>query len=154
MTTTAKPDPSSPVSAETKAAARRFYDSLNQALETGDFSLLDAVVAEDAVDHNPVPGMKQGLAGIKASFAAGRPAFPDLRFTVEDMIVEGDKVACRIVLRGTHRGPFQGVPASGARVSFTGIDILRFEGGKMAERWGEFDDVSLLRQIGARTLPR
>lgn len=150
--TTAKAN-ASPGTADAKAAARRFYETLNQALATADFSVLDGVLAEDAVDHNPVPGMEQGRAGIKASFAAGRPAFPDLRFTVEDMIAEGDKVACRLTLRGTHRGTFQGIPASGAQVSMTGVDVLRFEGGKLIERWGEFDDLSLLRQIGAKTLP-
>jgi steroid delta-isomerase-like uncharacterized protein len=150
--TTAKAN-ASPGTADAKAAARRFYETMNQALATADFSLLDGVLAEDAVDHNPVPGMKQGREGIKESFAAGRPAFPDMRFTVEDMIAEGDKVACRLTLRGTHRGTFQSVAASGVQISMTGIDVLRFEGGKLVERWGEFDDLSLLRQIGAKTLP-
>ncbi len=89
---------------ETKAAARRFYDALNQALAGGDLAPLDHVVAEDAVDHNPVPGMKPGLAGIKESFAEGRVAFPDLRFTVEHLLAEGDQVACRVTIRATHRG--------------------------------------------------
>jgi predicted ester cyclase len=138
---------------ETKAAARRFYDALNQALATGDLALLDEVIAEDAVDHNPVPGMKQGLAGIKESFGEGRVAFPDLHFTVEDMVAEGDKVACRITVRATHRGDFRSIRATGRQVTMTGIDILRIVDGKLADRWGEFDNLGLLQQLGAVTLP-
>jgi predicted ester cyclase len=132
---------------ETKAAARRFYDILNQALASGDLGSLGQVIAEDAVDHNPVPGMKQGLAGIAEAFGQGRGAFPDLQFTVEDMVAEGEKVACRITTRATHRGEFLGIQATGKQVTTTGIDILRMAGGKLAERWGEFDTLGLLQQL-------
>jgi steroid delta-isomerase-like uncharacterized protein len=133
---------------QTKADARRFYEHLNRALSSGNLSELDAVIARDAVDHNPVPGMKQGLEGIKAAFADGRVAFPDMVVTVEDVLAEGDKAACRLRLRATHRGAFQGVPPSGKVVTQTGIDILRFEDGKLVERWGQFDDLGLLAQLG------
>jgi steroid delta-isomerase-like uncharacterized protein len=133
---------------QTKADARRFYEHLNGALRSGDLAELDQVVAPDIVDHNPAPGMKQGLEGIKAAFGEVRAAFPDLVITVEDVIAEGDKAACRLTTRATHRGTFQGVPATGKQVKQTGIDILRFAGGKLVERWGEFDDLHLLAQLG------
>ena len=132
----------------TKADARRFYQHLNRALKSGNLAELDEVIAPDALDHNPAPGMKQGLEGIKAAFGEGRLAFPDLVFTVEDVIAEGDKAACRLSTRATHRGTFQGVPATGKQVKQTGIDILRFAGGKVVERWGEFDGLGLLAQLG------
>jgi steroid delta-isomerase-like uncharacterized protein len=132
----------------TKDDARRFYEHLNRAMKSGNLAELDAVIAPDAVDHNPVPGMKQGLEGIKAAFAEGRVAFPDLVVTVEDVLAEGDKAACRLRTRATHRGTFQGVPATGKVVTQTGIDILRFAGGKLVERWGQFDDLALLAQLG------
>jgi steroid delta-isomerase-like uncharacterized protein len=134
---------------DVKGVARRFYEVLNQAMRTGDLSPLDEVIAGDAIDHNPEPGMKQGLAGIKEAFGAGRAAFPDLVITVEDMFAEGDKVACRVRTRGTHRGEFRGIPATGKPVTQTGIDILRIADGKLAERWGQFDDLGLLQQLGA-----
>jgi predicted ester cyclase len=134
---------------DVKGVARRFYEVLNEAMRTGDLSLLDEVIARDAIDHNPEPGMKQGLEGIKAAFGAARAAFTDLVFTVEDMVAEGDKVACRIRTRSTHSGEFRGIPATGKRVTLTGIDILRVAGGKLVERWGQFDDLGLLRQLGA-----
>jgi steroid delta-isomerase-like uncharacterized protein len=135
---------------QTKANARRFYEHLNRAMRSGDMSELDAVIAPGAVDHDPVPGMKQGLEGIKAAFAEGRPAFPDTVFTVEDVVAEGDKAACRVSTRATHRGTFMGVPATGKVVTQTGIDILRFEGGKLVERWGRFDELGLLAQLGLK----
>jgi len=134
---------------EVKGVARRFYEVLNQAMSTGNLSLLDEVIATDAIDHNPEPGMKQGLAGIKAAFGASRAAFTDLAITVEDMVAEGDKVACRIRTRSTHSGEFRGVPATGKQVTQTGIDILRIAGGKLLERWGQFDNLGLLQQLGA-----
>jgi steroid delta-isomerase-like uncharacterized protein len=133
---------------EIKRAAARFYERVNQAMQTGDVSLLDEVIARNAVDHNPIPGQAPGRAGIKKAFAEFRAAFPDMQMTVEDMIAEGDKVACRFTTRMTHRGDFQGIPATGKQVTLSGIDILRFVDGMLAERWGEFDSLGLLKQLG------
>jgi steroid delta-isomerase-like uncharacterized protein len=138
---------------EIKAAARRIYETLNTALRAGDLATLDDVIAADAVDHNPAPGQTPGLEGIKRSFGAFRTAFPNLRLTVEEMIAEGDKVAARITTRGTHKGKFLGIPPTGKHVTQTGIDILRIVDGKIVERWGEFDNLSLLQQLGAVQLP-
>ena len=132
---------------DNKEAARRLYETLNRVLETGDVSLLDAVMDPRAVDHHPDPGQSPGLDGIKKGFLEFRAAFPDLRFTIEDLIAEGDKVACRLSTRGTHRGTFLGVPATGRDVEQRGIDLLRFSVGRMIERWGEFDTLRLLRRI-------
>ena len=133
---------------DTKAIARRTYEAFNEAFQTGNLSLLDAVIDANAVDHNPVPGQPPGLEGVKQVFGAFTTAFPDLKFTVDDMIAEEDKVASRLTLRGTHRGDFQGIPPTGKRVVQTGIDILRIAGGKVVERWGEFDNLGLLQQLG------
>ena len=138
---------------DNKEAARRLYETLNRVLETGDASLLDAVMDPGVVDHHPDPGQSPGLDGIKKGFLEFRAAFPDLRFTIEDLIAEGDKVACRLSTRGTHRGTFLGVAATGRTVEQRGIDFLRFSGGKMIERWGEFDTLRLLRRIGMERLP-
>lgn len=132
----------------TKADARRFYEHLNRALRSGNLAELDDVIAPDAIDHNPAPGMRQGLEGIKEAFGEARLAFPDLVFAVEDVIAEGEKAACRVSTLGTQRGAFQGIPATGKRVRQTGIDILRFRGGKIVERWGEFDTLGFLAQLG------
>jgi len=133
---------------ENKAVARRAYDAFNQGLRTGNLAALDEVIAANMVDHNPAPGQGPGLEGAKQVFTQFFAAFPDLQFTVEDMIAEGDKVASRITARGTHKGDFQGIPATGKQVMQTGIDILRIAGGKVVERWGQFDDLGMLQQLG------
>jgi ketosteroid isomerase-like protein len=128
---TARRAPESTVMTEdTRRAARRFYETLNRALETGDVTLLDPLLAGDVVDHDPTPGMAPGREGVKRAFAELRAAFPDYRGTVEDLIVEGDKAACRVTGRMTHRG---------REVTLRGIDILRFERGVLIERWGRFE---------------
>jgi predicted ester cyclase len=139
---------------EIKRSAARFYEEINDTMRTGDLSLLDEVLAPDAVDHNPGPGQGPGRDGIKKAFGEFRAAFPDMHVTVEDMVAEGDKVACRIVTRMTHRGDFQGIRATGKQVTQSGIDILRITGGTVAERWGEFDTFGLLQQLGATTPAR
>lgn len=139
---------------EIKRAAARFYEILNEVMRTGRFELLDGVLAPDAIDHNPVPGMAPGREGIKKAFAEGRRAFSEAHVTVEDMVAEGDKVACRVFVRMTHSGEFQGLAASGTRVSQSGIDILRMVDGVVAERWGEFDELGMLRRLGAVVTPR
>jgi predicted ester cyclase len=76
-------------------------------------------------------------------------AFPDQRYTVEDLIAEGDKVVSCYTFRGTHQGEFLGVPATGKVATWTGILISRFAGGKDVEDWESFDALGLLQQLGA-----
>jgi predicted ester cyclase len=134
---------------DTRAAARHFYDVLTRGLQSGDLSSLAEVVAEDAVDHNPVPGMKPGREGIAASFAEFRKTFGDAVFALEDVIADGDKVACRLRVRATHRGTLMGVAPTGRQLGWTVIDLLRFSGGLMVERWGLADEMGILRQLDA-----
>ena len=77
-----------------------------------------------------------------------RAAFPDVHYTVEDQIAEGDKVVVRYRFRGTHLGAFQGMPPTGKQVTYTGILIYRIVDGKIAEQWTEFDLLGFLRQLG------
>ncbi len=78
-----------------------------------------------------------------------RNAFPDLTCTVQEQVAEGEKVVSRWTVRGTHQGEFFGVAVTGNQVEFTGIQIDRFEGGKIVEEWAEFDLLGAMRQMGA-----
>ena len=139
------------MSEENKAIARRLYDEL---ASQGNLSLADEVVAEDFVDHNPPgPGILPGREGLKQVFATFRSAFPDLRVRVEDQIAEGDKVVSRLTVSGTNQGEFMGMPATGKSASIGVVDILRFEGGKIAERWGEADFMGMMQQLGHAPTP-
>ena len=80
-------------------------------------------------------------------------AFPDLYFTVEDLIAEGDKAVARLTVRGTQQGVFMGIPPTGKHVTVTAIDINRFAGGKSVEHWLNMDTLGLLQQLGVIPAP-
>ena len=88
--------------------------------------------------------------GQRQRLEAFRAAFPDIRIVVEDMVAEGDRVAFRFTLRGTHRGEFHGVEPTGVEVEAPGLDIVRIENGLLAEHWGGADLNRLLTQLRAR----
>ena len=76
----------------------------------------------------------------KETFSEARQAFPDAQVTVDDVMAEDDRVAARVVMRGTHRGEFQGIAPTGKRVEVRAIDLFRVENGKIVEHWGRADD--------------
>jgi steroid delta-isomerase-like uncharacterized protein len=78
-----------------------------------------------------------------------RSAFPDLQFTMEDQIADGDKVVHRLTATGTHRGEFMGIPPTDKRVRVTGVNINQFVDGKIVEAWGFMDMMGLMQQLGA-----
>lgn len=131
----------------TKAAARKVYETLNHAVTGGDLEALGSVIAQDAVDHNPIPGQRPGLVEIQRAFREFAAAFSEVTFRIEDILAEGEKAAVRVTVTAVHTGPFLGAPPTGRRVTETGIDILRFSDGKLVERWGQFDELGLLRQL-------
>ena len=105
-------------------------------------------MAEDMVDHNPPPTDKPGLEGMKDMMRMYLSAFPDLSVQVEDIIAEGDKVVMRATTSGTHQGEFMGIAATGKKVSFGEIHVIRIAGGKMVEHWGIEDQMGMMQQLG------
>jgi steroid delta-isomerase-like uncharacterized protein len=133
------------MSEQNKALMRRIYDVFN----TGNLASLDELVDANIVDHVPLPaGQVSGIEGVKQTITRNRTGAPDLHYTVEDMIAEGDKVVARVTTQGTHMGEFMGIPPTGKQASNTGIDIIRFANGKAVEHWGEYNNLGLLRQLG------
>ena len=139
------------MSAENKALVRRLYDD---AVTRRNVDLIDELCSPDFVDHNPEPGSGGSLRDVKTMFQNLLAAFPDFSLTVQDAIAEGDKVVCRLLARGTHKGSYMGIDATGRKVEIGGIDIVRVANGKAVERWGYFDDVKLLQQLGVMEGPR
>ena len=125
------------------------YRQIIDAITRGDAEGLDELMAPEIVDHNPIPNQAPGRDGFKQWMAAARNAFPDLRGTVEDLIVEGDRVAARTTWHGTHRGEFVGVGATGRRVSFSAFHLVRFSQDRAVEWWGTADLLGVLEQLGA-----
>jgi steroid delta-isomerase-like uncharacterized protein len=88
-----------------------------------------------------------GLDGIKQFYVSLRQAFPDIHFTIQDQIAEGDKVVTQWTAHGTHRGEFKGIPASGKRFTLSAIDIDKVVDGKVVECWAKMDELGLLKQL-------
>jgi predicted ester cyclase len=110
--------------------------------------LLDPIFV--CYDPNSEAGEIRGADTTKGEIEYFRKAVPDLTYTVEDQVAEGDKVLTRYTARGTHQGEFFVVAGTGNRIEMTGIQIDRFgEGGKMVEEWPEYDLLGAMRQIGA-----
>ena len=86
--------------------------------------------------------------GVKQIVASIRSAFPDVYFTADDVLADGDKVAARFTMRGTHRGEFMGIPATNKKIVVTGTDIVRFSDNKAVEHWHEWSGMELLQQLG------
>jgi steroid delta-isomerase-like uncharacterized protein len=137
------------MSEENKTKVRRL---LEEGFGQGKVDVVDEVLHSDFVcyDPNSEAGEIRGADTIKGEIEYFRTAAPDLTYTVEDQVAEGDKVVSRYRASGTHQGEFFGVPGTGNRVEFTGIQIDRFdESGKMVEEWPEYDLLGAMRQIGA-----
>ena len=133
------------MSEENKAIARGVFE----AWEAGDLDRLDDLVAPEVVDHDPYnPHGSEGLEGLKKTIAMYREAFPDLQYTIEDQIAEGDMVVTRWTGTGTHEGELMGAAPTGKKASVTGIGIDRIENGKIVEAWGNWDTLRLMQNIG------
>ncbi len=133
------------MSAENKAIMRRLIE---EGFNKGDLELFDELVAPDFVNRSAPPGVPATREGWKQLSSMLRAGFPDVQFHIEDEIAEGDLVTTRFTGHGTHQGELMGIPATGKEATFSGINIARIAGGKVVERWEEFDMLSVMVQLG------
>ena len=121
---------------------------------TGNFDVIDEVVADDYVGHDPaMPEPTRGPEGVKQFYSQFLAAYPDASMTIEEQIADGDYVATRWTGRGTQKGDLMGIPATGKQVTVTGITISRIAGGKIAEEWSNWDTLGMMQQLGAVPAP-
>jgi steroid delta-isomerase-like uncharacterized protein len=135
---------------ENKAVVGRYYDEV---LNQRKVELLDELAVEDYVEHDPFPGQGNGRADLKARVQLLLDAFSPIRFTVEDVIAEGDKVVVRWTNAGTHSGSFLGIPPTNKEFSVAGIDIHVVLDGRMAEHWHVVDQLAQMQQMGLIPAP-
>jgi steroid delta-isomerase-like uncharacterized protein len=114
---------------------------------------LDALVAEDFVELDPLPGQGPGREGLKQTLAMFFAGFPDLEWVIEEEIAAADKVVSRFTWRGTHRGEFLGIPATGRRVAVKGVVIDRFANARMQDSRLLMDTLGLMQQLGVIPAP-
>jgi steroid delta-isomerase-like uncharacterized protein len=123
---------------------RRSFETFN----SGDLDACVQLLTSDFIANFPgAPEPAVGREAWKQNARTFREAFPDLHVTIEDIFGAGDRVAVRLTLRGTHGGPFFGMPATGRTVAFSSVEIYRVEGDLLAEEWVSPDVTTLLRQI-------
>jgi predicted ester cyclase len=126
-----------------KALVRRFFE---EALGGGDLDLIDALVAPDAVMHNPL--ILDAPSSVRGSVEMVRRAFPDLRVEVLDLIAEGDRVAAFLRLSGTNTGAYRRGGATNRQASMRAFFIWRIADGRLVESWGTADRFDFLQQLG------
>jgi steroid delta-isomerase-like uncharacterized protein len=115
-----------------KALIRRVFEEV---IPAGDPTAMHEVMAEDFLDHDPLPGQPPGVEGGEYVVSTMHGAHPDLRFDIDDLVAEGDRVTIRWTLHGTNTGPMLGRPPTGQPVELAAIVIFRIADGKIAERW-------------------
>lgn len=112
-----------------------------------DFSALPQYMREDYIQHNPL--VPQGRDGFRTFFEATFAAIPDWRYSLKQIVAEGDRVWIHGTYAGTHSGgPWLGIPASGRSFAIDAVDIFRIQDGKLAEHWDVMDVYGLFRQLG------
>jgi steroid delta-isomerase-like uncharacterized protein len=129
---------------QNKAILKRLFSEFNK----GNINVIDELFTEDFVDRYPQLGEIPNKEGFKQAFADIRKTFPDWHLSLEDIIAEGEKVAYRFTMQGTDKGGYMGMPATGKKINYTSVGILRFANGKLAERWTLADSMTFMHQLG------
>jgi steroid delta-isomerase-like uncharacterized protein len=135
---------------ENKAILRRMVEEV---ICGGNLDLMGELVAPDFVNHHSIATGEAshsiGVENFRQEIMRLRSVFPDIAMTTIHLLADGDKVIEHFQVRGTHKGEFMGIPATGKKVEYSGITIGRVANGKLAERWNITDRYGLLQQLGA-----
>lgn len=135
---------------ENKALANRWMKEVWQ--EANPASMDELLPPDYNFNYGP-PGVEPNREVYKQGVHSFHAGFPDIKWTTEDVVAEGDKVAVHWKGQGTHKGEFWGVPPTGKKVTVGGISIIRIEGNKIVEEWGYIDTMGLMGQLGALPPP-
>ena len=142
-----QPDPVQEATARLQPIVNAYVEVWN----TGNVDTLDDIITPEFVRHAPT-GMVVGLDSLKNAIATTRTAFPDFNVTIDEAIYIGDKSVTRWTLKGTNTGPGT-YPPTGKPITGTGISITRYENGKVAEEWAEFNRLTTMQQLGFTIIP-
>lgn len=138
------------MSEQDKSAMRRIpLEVFNE----GHLDVVDQVVAEDYVEHVPLPGGLTGRAGLKAFVTGLRAAFPDFKYSLIHEIAEGELLVQHLSASGTMKGDFAGMPATGKHATWSEVHIARVANGMLAEHWAVYDQLGMLQQLGVIPVP-
>jgi steroid delta-isomerase-like uncharacterized protein len=130
-----------------KAIMRRVIQSWNNG-KAAAMVAIDETCATEGVFHSATGEDIRGLKDLKQVMSKFYDAFPDVHHTIDDMIVEGDKIVVRFTYTGTHKGEIAGIPPTNKKITVSGIDIFRFAGDKRMEGWERLDTLGIMQQLG------
>lgn len=129
---------------ENKAIIRRWVDGLNRK----DFTIVDELISEDYVYHVPGGPEIKGPQGLKQMFTGTVAAFPDSKYTIDDIVAEGNIVALHMTLKATNKGDYLGIPATGKSITLQLAFFYRLSGGKIVEARQFMDSLTMFQQLG------
>jgi steroid delta-isomerase-like uncharacterized protein len=135
---------------QNKSIVRRWVE---EGWNKGNPAVADQLYAPDYVQHEPAPAPVTSREALKQYMADYLTAFPDLHFTLDDLVAEGDRVVWRFSSTGTHRGAFMGIPSTGKTGNITGMVMFRLENSRIVEGWVNIDTLGLLQQLGVIPMP-
>lgn len=141
------------MSAENKALVRRWFEELNKG-KAAALAAMDEIFATDLVFHSATGADIHGIKDFKQNFSNFFSAFPDLHFPIDDIVIEGDKIAVRFTTTGTLTAQFHGVPPTNKKMMIWAITIYHIAGGKIVEGWGREDTLGMMQQLGIIPTPK
>jgi steroid delta-isomerase-like uncharacterized protein len=137
--------------AANKERVKQFYE---QVINAHNPDMVDSFCSADFVDHNPeMNHTGKGIEELKTVFREFFTAYPDVHMNPDFMVAEDDKVVAHIIMTGTNTGPMGNMPATNKSIHIEGIDIIQIKGDKASDRWGFFDSVKMLTQLGIMPPP-
>ena len=136
---------------ENRAVVQRFLEEL---FNGRDLDAIDRYIADDYVDRVTPPDIPPTRDGFRQFVGSFLDALPDFRYTIDDMIADGDRVAVRLTAQGTQQGELMGIPPTGKRATWGEMHIGRMQDGKIVEHWGQIDNLGMLQQLGVIPTPR
>lgn len=129
---------------ENKALVRRYME---ETFNQGNLSVIDQLASSDFVYHHAT-GRDLSTEAYKKMSIMTQNAFPEACMEIDDLFAEGDKVACRFTITGIHKGEYRGIPPTGKKITFQGVNIFRIVDGKIAEIWSRLDLLGMMQQLG------
>ena len=137
---------------EIKALERRAFELVNKGKAAS--IAADEIWAPNYFLHSGIGREISGLKDLKQYWSSLYVAFPDLHFTLDDVIAEENKAVVRYTLTGTHQGAFMGIPPTNKKVTLWGIEIHNIASGKIAECWARWDTLGVMQQLGVVPIPK
>ena len=131
-----------------KTLVKHFYDVV---MTQRKLDMAEHFITADAFEYDPGMMMdpkKSTIENFKDMMNMMWKAFPDMKMTIEDTLVEGDKVMVRFRMTGTNTGDFMGMKATNKKIDLMGIDLMKISNGKFVEHWGFIDSMVMMQQLG------